>query len=103
MARGKVQRPQKTKQEKNLLKQDTQKIYPKEKCLRLTGLIKLNGNMKIFLTEFTADDDQVYDGPRIYALCFEDAELAAEEMGVVCVGELTDLFVNRKTEKHTIH
>ena len=58
--------------------------------------------MKIWLTEFT-HDDEVYDGPRIHAQTQEDAEQVAEELGVIFVGELSDIYVNKKQTTHTIH
>ncbi|MDB9705206.1 hypothetical protein OAA77_00890 [Gammaproteobacteria bacterium] len=58
--------------------------------------------MKIWLTEFT-HDDEIFDGPRIHAHTQEDAEQVAEELGVVFVGELVDIYVNRKEVPRIVH
>ena len=58
--------------------------------------------MKIWLTEFT-HDDEIFDGPRIHAHTQEDAEQVAEELGVVFVGELSDIYVNRKEVPRIVH
>jgi predicted RecB family endonuclease len=58
--------------------------------------------MKIFLTEFTKEG-QTYSGPRIFAPTIEEADLAAEELGVEVIGELEDVFVYDNDERVTIH
>jgi len=49
--------------------------------------------MKIFLTEFIAPDNKLYNGPNIIAEDLRTAELAAFENGLVVAGELESLYV----------
>jgi hypothetical protein len=49
--------------------------------------------MKIFLTEFIAPDNKLYNGPNIIAQDLRTAELAAFENGLMVSGELDSLYV----------
>ena len=49
--------------------------------------------MKIFLTEFIAPDNKLYNGPNIIAQDLHIAERAAFENGLEVVGELESLYV----------
>ena len=49
--------------------------------------------MKMFLTEFQRDD-QIHEGPVIYAVSQEKAEEVADRLGLVVVARLDDIYVS---------
>ena len=61
--------------------------------------------LKIYLTEFTAEtDDKIYAGPNIFATDFDSAQEIADTMGLIVIGELTDIVSTELTgKKKTIH
>lgn len=62
-------------------------------------------DMKIYITEFEKDGKSYY-GPYLYADSWESAEIAAEELGVILVGELDTVVAYNYLEGNkdrTIH
>jgi len=59
---------------------------------------------KIYMTEFKIEDS-VYEGPYIYASTFEEADLEAELLGFVIVGEvrLTYTDSNEQEKERVLH
>jgi len=60
--------------------------------------------MKVFITEFKLGDD-FYEGPRIVAESFEDAEATAELYEVIVVGILDVIITdsNEDSYKRVLH
>ena len=64
--------------------------------------------MKIFLTEYQVED-KIYAGVNIFAMNEDEAEVIAEEQGVIIVGEITsiafkeefDNYLSQVEEVHT--
>ena len=61
--------------------------------------------LKIYLTEFTEEtDDKIYAGPNIFATDFDSAHEIADTMGLIVIGELTDIVSTELTgKKKTLH
>jgi len=58
--------------------------------------------MKVWITELT-HDNKSYEGPVIHAHTQEDAIKIAKELGVIFVGELSDIIVDTLEESEIIH
>jgi len=59
---------------------------------------------KIYMTEFKIEDS-VYEGPYIYSSTFEEADLEAELLGFVIVGEVRVTYTdsNEQEKERVLH